>query len=727
MKLFRLYLKSHNAREWVSILTLFAVSVFGVNYRYETQVLLTSVTGAEEHEPFDGTVMPIQEAPDWTNLTDAEWDMTYQELPQSKLESIPTYRNDYFTFDSNDLVWGNSEHDEIRNTKITYSVPYAGNYELDDCGEGCGSHPAVDIKVPEGTPVYSIANGVVAEAGTSSSFGMYIVVKHNGVPDPNVSGQTTTLYSSYSHLSDFFVAEGNEVVKGEVLGQVGDTGTATTHHLHFQLDSEDAPWHPYWPFTSAEASAAGYDFWDAVNYGVGQDNLYRYTRNPMDFIQDHLDEDASLSNTPLSTTSNSMTNEDEEDETTENGSEEEEEVVSSVVSVDFSSLEIGTPAFIMPGQTQTVTIQLLDEKGALKKDATFDGSMSLTVSDESFAKLNRSSITSADFDDGEASLTLYADHEGEVTVTASLAGRSYYSSTIYVIDSIEPFAKFGVAHDGYFVPNQAETIQIQALDLEGNPTPGFYGDGDIEIDLVQGSGSFSDDVLTKKDMTMGVIEIQFTATTDEDIIIRITYGTKVIESSTLEARLFNDVSETHEFYEAISYLVQKGTVQGYPDGTFKANNTVSRVESLKFIFSGLDQGIQSGLTARFSDTETGQWYSDYLATAYSVGVVQGYPDGSFKPTQGVNRVEFLKMIFTAVDDFELDPVVTEDPYSDVNNLSWYAPYVQYAKEKNIFPIEGDYFYPGDPMSRSEVAEVIYRMIVVNQNNGKAYNSLMSAE
>lgn len=726
MKLFRLDLKNHNVREWISLLALFAVSVFGVNYRYETQVLFTSVTGAEEHEAFDGTVMPIQEAPDWTNLTDSEWDMTYQELPQSKLESIPTYRNDYFTFDSSDLVWGNSEHDKIRNTKITYPVPYAGNYELDDCGEGCGSHPAVDIKVPEGTPVYSIANGVVAEAGTSSSFGMYIVVKHNGVPDPNVSGQTTTLYSSYSHLSDFFVAEGDEVVKGEVIGQVGDTGTATTYHLHFQLDSGDAPWHPYWPFTSAEASAAGYDFWDAVNHGVGQDNLYRYTRNPMDFVQDHLDEDATLTDTPISTTTDSTTN-DDEDEETDLEDTNEEEVVSSVVSVDFSSLQIETPSFIMPGQTQTVTLKLLDETGALKKDASFDGDMTLTISDESTAKLNRNSISSADFDDGEATLTLYADHEGELTVTASLAGRSYYSSTVYVISSIEPFAKFGVAHDGYFVPNQAETIQIQALDLAGNPTPGFYGDGDIEIDLVQGSGSFSDDVLTKKDMTMGVMEIQFTATTDEDVIIRITYGTKVIESSTLEARLFNDVSETHEFYQAVSYLVQKGTVQGYPDGTFKPDNTVSRVESLKFIFSGLDQGVQSGLTARFSDTQSGQWYSDYLATAYSVGVVQGYPDGTFKPTQGVNRVEFLKMIFTAVDDLEVDPVVTEDPYSDVNNLSWYAPYVQYAKEKNIFPVEGDYFYPGDPMSRVEVAEVIYRMIVVNQNNGEAYNSLMSAE
>ena len=89
-------------------------------------------------------------------------------------------------------------------------------------------------------------------------------------------------------------------------------------------------------------------------------------------------------------------------------------------------------------------------------------------------------------------------------------------------------------------------------------------------------------------------------------------------------------------------------------------------------------------------------------------------------------MEFLKMIFSTM-DVSVDPVVVEDPYDDVNNLSWYAPYVQYAKEKNLFPVSGDYFKPGDPMSRVEVAEVIYRIITVNQNDGESYNSLMKVE
>jgi hypothetical protein len=51
--------------------------------------------------------------------------------------------------------------------------------------------------------------------------------------------------------------------------------------------------------------------------------------------------------------------------------------------------------------------------------------------------------------------------------------------------------------------------------------------------------------------------------------------------------------------------------------------------------------------------------------------------------------------------------------------------VQYAKEKNIFPISDRYFEPSEPMSRLEVAEVIYRLIAVTQNNGEPYSVLTS--
>ncbi len=724
-------LRNSNAREWVGLLALMALSVSSVMTNYDGHFFLTSVTSYTA-APFDGTVMPIQKTPDWSNLKSGEDDYTYSQLSSSKFVTIPEYRNDYLTYPSADLKSYTGTDALIRNTKITYPTPYAGNYMLNDCGEGCGSHPAVDIKTLRDTPVYAIANGVVSDAGTSSSWGNYIVIEHRDVPNPASPSQTTTLYSSYSHLDELFVADNQVVSKGAVIGEVGDTGTATTDHLHFQIDTASAPWHPYWPFTTAEANAAGYDFWDAVNYGVGMDNLYKYTTNPLDFVQDNLDASATIASTAVTTTTTTTSSTDTstsastDTSTVTSTTSEEDSTASSVVTINFESMRIDTPYFAQPGQNPEVTLSLLDGNGEIMTNGTFDGSMTVTVSDENVGKLNRSSLTMADFSDGVATLNFYADHEGEVTLAASTAGRTYTSSLLYVVDNIEPFHNFGVAHDGYFVPGKAELIQIQAQDMAGNPTPSFNKEGTIELSIVSGSGTLEPSRLDRKDFPTGIAEVTFTGDSNTNVVIRVTYGTKEADSKTLESRLFSDLDTSNAYYSAVSFLFDQGTVEGYPDGSFQPDRTVSRVEALKFIFSGMEEGTQSGLSVHFSDTYSSEWYYNFLASAYSIGVVQGYSDGSFKPSQGVNRVEFLKMLLNTV-DISVDPVVGTNPYEDVDNLSWYAPYVQYAKEKNLFPISGSYFNPSDPMSRLEVAEVIYRMITVNDNDDQSYSVLLRPE
>ena len=177
--------------------------------------------------------------------------MNYHNFPVAKLISAPVYRNDYFTFPSASLVWGNKEHNVIRNTKITYPVPYAGSYALDDGGENQGSHPAVDIKALAGTPIHAIANAIVYKVGLQSGgFGNYVILQHNNVPSPDSPDTKVTLYSGYAHMTKSFVTEGQIIYKNDIIGEVGTTGASTTNHLHFQLDSSLAPWHLYWPFTT---------------------------------------------------------------------------------------------------------------------------------------------------------------------------------------------------------------------------------------------------------------------------------------------------------------------------------------------------------------------------------------------------------------------------------------------------------------------------------------------
>jgi murein DD-endopeptidase MepM/ murein hydrolase activator NlpD len=85
-------------------------------------------------------------------------------------------------------------------------------------------HQGTDFGAPTGTPVRSVADGVVRVAGTQGGHGRYVEIEHSG-------GYRT----SYSHLSKIEVRQGAKVRQGQEVGKVGSTGLATGPHLHYQL------------------------------------------------------------------------------------------------------------------------------------------------------------------------------------------------------------------------------------------------------------------------------------------------------------------------------------------------------------------------------------------------------------------------------------------------------------------------------------------------------------
>jgi len=107
-----------------------------------------------------------------------------------------------------------------------------------------------------------------------------------------------------------------------------------------------------------------------------------------------------------------------------------------------------------------------------------------------------------------------------------------------------------------------------------------------------------------------------------------------------------DVVDT-DYEEAVETLMALGIVNGYPDGTYRPANVVTRAEMAKLLIVALGYEELSGGAASFSDT-AGHWAEGYIALATGLGIVQGYPDGTFKPDATVSFDEAVTMILRAL-------------------------------------------------------------------------------
>jgi len=94
-------------------------------------------------------------------------------------------------------------------------------------------HEGVDISAPRGTPIMAAAKGRVVFAGTRSGYGMVVELDHG-------YGYSTL----YGHASKLLVTRGQEVQRGEVIAQVGNSGIATSPHVHYEVRVASRPVNP---------------------------------------------------------------------------------------------------------------------------------------------------------------------------------------------------------------------------------------------------------------------------------------------------------------------------------------------------------------------------------------------------------------------------------------------------------------------------------------------------
>jgi hypothetical protein len=160
-------------------------------------------------------------------------------------------------------------------------------------------------------------------------------------------------------------------------------------------------------------------------------------------------------------------------------------------------------------------------------------------------------------------------------------------------------------------------------------------------------------------------------------------------------------------------MSRKNIFDGYSDGTFRPYQKINRAEATKVITLALGYTIETNSSGYFgklfSDTSATAWYAKYLDVAEKNGIINGYPDGSFKPSKTINRVELLKIFLEGTQIGTTD--CNYAPFNDTPNdasTKWYMPYACFVKENDLLGGENKLnLRPAEDMTRGDVADLFY--------------------
>lgn len=171
---------------------------------------------------------------------------------------------------------------------------------------------------------------------------------------------------------------------------------------------------------------------------------------------------------------------------------------------------------------------------------------------------------------------------------------------------------------------------------------------------------------------------------------------------------FPDVPEDAAYAQDVYKLVESGVINGYTDGTFRPSGSVTRAEMAKMI--GLTFGYTDTTDAKgFPDVSESAWYAPYALAAQKAGFVEGYEDGTFRPNALITREQVCAILCRITNAYDLPfEVEITDEIS-----KWAVDYVKKAVNNRFMPLEeGNTFRATQVIKRYELASALAKFAKV---------------
>ncbi len=137
--------------------------------------------------------------------------------------------------------------------------------------------------------------------------------------------------------------------------------------------------------------------------------------------------------------------------------------------------------------------------------------------------------------------------------------------------------------------------------------------------------------------------------------------------------VFPDVNADRWSVKEIEYMADKNVVEGYPNGEFKPEGKLTRAEfaALVFRFTGIDK---ADISNPFTDLEESHWAYNEIVSLQNWGIVQGYEDNTYRPQSNITRAEVMTVINKLLGRKPLESYVKSlrfNPFNDLLESKWY--------------------------------------------------------
>ncbi|MCL6639461.1 MAG: S-layer homology domain-containing protein, partial [Firmicutes bacterium] len=181
---------------------------------------------------------------------------------------------------------------------------------------------------------------------------------------------------------------------------------------------------------------------------------------------------------------------------------------------------------------------------------------------------------------------------------------------------------------------------------------------------------------------------------------------------------FTDVPKGLAYYPFIKYLTDKGVISGFPDGAFRPRESLTRAQAARMLVAAAGITGSSSSQQYFVDVSPGHWACGVIQSAVDAGLFKGYPDGTFRPEQPVSRAEVAVLLLRFANAPQVDVELPE--LADMDSTHWAAEPVAVVLKAGLLGLSGQgAFAPEEPVTRSDMARGLALTEALSPDLGKA--------